>query len=574
MEVLAQFDLHVQGFARHVRRFVGKVEHFTTSSRLAQVLRSHEGAISLLMCAIFWGGSLTYAGTVTSGYHLVDDSRMVRINQDLKMSNPFVVAADTIRFDLRFRFRPIYRVYQVFSLWLFGANFIALSILLLGQAICSSWFLYLFSREMGFGSLSSLLFVALAFLGTQTEVWWRLGPQESLGIFWLALGLLFMARAASGPKTPRIQTLVAVVAFILASLTKESFIVLLPVVMLWWLMLCSHKTGCSAVGAIRRFRIPIMALGITCVVELATIFLKVGTTGIGYAGTDWQSVTLRNVLGTAKSLVMLTNPILTFSLLSAVAVLLATSIALTHGNLKQKAESHFDLLVELALVGSLVLFYTTSQAVLYAKSGFQAHYLVPGTVILSFLAIYLIAKVQQLIRPIALRFATKTFFIAAALASATTQYGVAIAAGKTFTQDGIALHQALDKADTSTARNDVIVIVADPAYDYEESRAMQTYFNILFRRDNVFIYPVLARPKETYSQFYKDVINQFSNRIGDTHIDNLADKSNIKTIFTLTRVNTDQAFRQNPPYWFDNANFVRSELGQFVLYTTAKGGSN
>ena len=229
------------------------------------------------MCAIFWGGSLTYAGTVTSGYHLIDDSTMVITNQDLKMSNPFVVAADTIRFDLRPRFRPIHRVYQVFSLWLFGTNFIALSILLLGQAVCSSWFLYLFSREIRFGSLSSLLFVALAFLGTQTEVWWRLGPQESLGIFWLALGLLFMARAVLGRKHPH-TALVAVVAFILVSLTKESFVVLLPVLMLWWLMLYSHKTGCSAVGAVRRFRISIMALGITCVVELAIIFLKVGIT--------------------------------------------------------------------------------------------------------------------------------------------------------------------------------------------------------------------------------------------------------------------------------------------------------
>ena len=38
MEVLAQFDLHVQGFARHVRGFAEKVEHFATSSRLARVL--------------------------------------------------------------------------------------------------------------------------------------------------------------------------------------------------------------------------------------------------------------------------------------------------------------------------------------------------------------------------------------------------------------------------------------------------------------------------------------------------------------------------------------------------------
>ena len=83
------------------------------------------------------------------------------------------------------------------------------------------------------------------------------------------------------------------------------------------------------------------------------------------------------MLGTAKSLVI-DAPILDVFSVVRGSRIIGDFDCPDHGNLKQKVESHFGLLVELALVGSLVFFYTSSQAVLYQSRGSKSVILFPA----------------------------------------------------------------------------------------------------------------------------------------------------------------------------------------------------
>jgi hypothetical protein len=559
--IVAQFDMHVL-------EFVTRLKQTLASLPFATLLLKKDALVSLMVFVAFWGVFLTYTGTLTSGYHLIDDWTMVHTAQNLSRSNPISVAAGCIQDDFRLRFRPTYCVHGVFSLWLLGLNFIGLSTLLMGLAILSSWLLYLFARKIGSGKIHSFLFVFLTFLGMQTAIWWRLGPQESIGMSWLALGLVFMANAIYDVSNRRkLYTLIALVSFVITSLAKESFIVLLPVLALWWLMLYWHRHKTTLVGAMRSHMVQILVLMIVCVAELAIVFSKVGINNIGYV-VDAQSLTIRSIAGTLKVLLASNNAFLTLFLGAVLTSLLIASILTSKGTIKEKFKKHLSLIAELSAVAVFVLLFTMSQAVLYAKSGIFERYLLPGALGLAFVVIYLIIKIQQLVKRQGLNFVVTTLLIVVTLISLRTQYTKAFTAAKEFTQDGTSLHQALDKLGAATQDTDVIVIVSDPAWDDEATFSTRTYLEFLFKRKNLFVYPLWSRPQASYSESFSELGNLFVSRLGNAHIDNLEDKSRIKAILTYSGMHTDDALRENPPGWFDRTKFVRNQFGTFVVYTS------
>ena len=531
--------------------------------KLASIFSRYEVIISLLVFAFLWGAFLIYSGTLTSGYHLIDDHEMLRISQDLSTSNPLIVSADWIKTDLVARFRPMYYIHRVFSIWLLSTNFPAQSVLLLGMAVVSSWLLYLFARKIGFGKITSFLFVWLTFLGAQAAIWWRLGPQESIGIMWFALGLLFMAKAVyDAPARRVVYNVIAIVSFLLASLTKESFVVLLPVVMLWWLILYCRKNGVNLLQAIRAHLVQIITLAVVCVAELAVIFLKVGTTGIGYAGTDAQSFSIHKLLATFNDLITANNPFLTIFLVDVFIVALVLSVIFTKGKAWDKVKVHLPLLGESVVALTLVTLFVVSQILLYAKSGIYERYLIPGTLALAFLVIFLIVKIQQLIRHKVLKIVVTLILVIATIFSLRVQYALARTEAKPFTQDGITINQALDKLTSGTQADDGIVIIADPAFDYEASISTGIFLEIQAKKTKVYRYPIWSEQGE-YSQFLIELGNYYISQLGEQDIA-YADLSQVKGMITF--VDTDRAFQVNAPAALSPEMFERFEYGKFVVY--------
>ncbi len=533
---------------------------------VVKFLRKYELWVSLLVFFSLWAGFLAYSHTLTSGYHLVDDHEMLSISQDLVGSNPISVSIKWITSDLNARFRPVYYIHRVFSIWLLGTNFQSLSILLLLMATVTSWLLYLFARKIKFGKITSFLFVFITLLGTQAAIWWRLGPSESIAIMWLALGLLFMAKSVfDAPKFKLRNTIIAIAAFIIASLSKEAFVILLPGIVFWWLLLYRQHSHVSWKATIKKHLPHVIGLGVVCVTELAIIFLKVGTTGIGYAGADSQSLTPRKILSTWKSLYVQNNPWLIAFLMGLFAVILIITFLQTSGTWKQKFKANLPQYKEIGYTAILVIALTLSQAVLYAKSGIVERYLIPGTLGLGFLAVYLICQIQKRFADVGWRVVITIALVIVTLFSLFNQYAAARSEAKPFASDGLVLNQAFDAIVGSTNPSDTIVIVADPAYDFEASISTQTYLSIQTGRNNTYYFPFWSQSADVYTPFQNDLGNFYVSMIGKQNMSSLQDPSQVRAVFTYK--NTDEAFQSHQPTWFKALNFQRHEFGNYVVYT-------
>ncbi len=538
---------------------------------LIKALHKHETIVALLVFAALWSAFLFSAGTVTSGYHLIDDHLVLLISRELARDNVFQVAANWVTHDLHDigRFRPVFWIQRVFSIQILGANFVSLSLLSLIMAVLTSWCLYMFARQVRFGRVSAFLFVLLIFMGNQAAIWWRLGTTEPIGIFWLSISLYFMARTIfdAGKLGPTYNVL-SVLAIIIATLSKEAFVVLLPAVVLWELILYREHHQLSWIKTIKANLGKIALLATVCLAELAIIFLKVGTNRIGYAGVDSNSLTLHKIASTVKQLFLASNPLLMGMIGAVFVVVLTNKIVYDHVlTPKQPFTSLRSLLEELFYVAVLVGAYVTPQAVLYAKSGIYERYLIPGVMGFAFLTIYLLAKTEQLITLKALRFGIDAILVIVTLLTLAADFRVARSDAKAFAAEGASLKRALDTLASNTKSNDAILIVADPALDFEASHSIRRYLTIQASKTNIYIDPIWRLNRADYSPFLTELRNLHLSQLGNLYIDHLQDKSQIKAIFTSR--GTDKAFNQLLPTWFNAQGYTRLDFGNYIVYLSS-----
>src|SRR4030095_9482555 len=138
-------------------------------------------------------------------------------------------------------------------------------------------------------------------------------------------------------------------------------------------------------------------------------------------------------------------------------VLLIVFSAVFVASLRKGAQR--QLIRELSSVALVVLLFTASQALVYSKSGIYERYLVPGTMALAFLIIFLISKVDSLLGRQRLRLAISALLVIGTHLALAMQTGCAGAAAKVYAQEGVTFNQALKEVDSSTGKDDVIVLL-------------------------------------------------------------------------------------------------------------------
>ena len=82
--------------------------------------------VSLFFVSIF--AFLYFAGTLSSGYHLIDDHAMLSLKNSLINDHFWKTAFDFIKNDLNIRFRPLFYLFYTSEVQIFGINFLSLSI--------------------------------------------------------------------------------------------------------------------------------------------------------------------------------------------------------------------------------------------------------------------------------------------------------------------------------------------------------------------------------------------------------------------------------------------------------------
>lgn len=129
------------------------------------------------------------------------------------------------------RFRPVWHLVRFAEAALFGQNTSAWHAALLVMASVTAILIYAAGRTAGMGWLAALLIpIWMLVAGQANEVWWRVGPNETSGMVFLALAVFGGVKAATSTRANRWDA-VMLAGLILAGLSKESFALTIPAIL-------------------------------------------------------------------------------------------------------------------------------------------------------------------------------------------------------------------------------------------------------------------------------------------------------------------------------------------------------
>lgn len=211
------------------------------NSKIEEMSNLQEAVLVILLSSLLVFLVTIGMGTITSGYHLVDDHEFLEwiYNMKIEGKSVFALIKEWIVKDLGWRYEPLYYTNRILSCALFGINLTGYSILKSFEIIISCIFLYYCGRLMGGKRVYSFLFAVVALTGYQSAVWWKLGPQEAQCTLLFSIGFYCMLKWLNSSCTS--WAVVSIVAFLLMCNYKESFIILMPFLMLYVLYFDLNK---------------------------------------------------------------------------------------------------------------------------------------------------------------------------------------------------------------------------------------------------------------------------------------------------------------------------------------------
>jgi len=442
-------------------------------------MTNREDKIVILSLVLLVFLFLFISNTLNSGFHFVDDHEVIKMKNDLKSSSLNTVSTNWVKEDLKnnSRFRPFYYIHRVVETRFLGSDFFLWSVYN-GILCCLALiFFYRAMRNMEFGLGESIVFLIITFIGPQSSVWWRLGPGESLGITLIGFSFYFMSKCLY-KRNFILNNLLFILFLILASLTKESFLLIIPALIIYKIWNEKIHIWSSLKESVFKNMILVIPL-IIFVMELVIIKYYVGIT---YSGLDNHFLNnISSIFSTSLHFIR------TYLNLLIVAILLL----IIRRYLKNPPIS-INLL-------SLVFFLLilAPNIVLYAKSGLVERYLLPSSLGIGFFVasiIKMIDKDQLKYRKIVL-----TLIIVSFLPYMFSSCTDAIK----FSKEGYATKKLLSAVSTNTTKGSQVLVIVDPVESYEKSVSLKTYLHYEDEID-LFGYPLVKDQKDADYQGYVD----------------------------------------------------------------------
>ena len=582
-----------------------------------QIFKRHDLAVFLFF-SLLWFLMLSYTGALTSGFHFTDDHEILAIKNQLSGQGAWDTYLGILYREIHSlgRLRLFYYLHRLIEVKAFGADLLIWSIYNGALAVFTSFSLYLFMRVAGFRTVEALLFPVLTLVGRQSAIWWCLGPAEAIGMFLLSLALLFMGLGACSQRNKILFRALSILLLFLSTLAKESFILAIPAFAFWMAWLSAEKEGLKTAEALKKNRIPILALLFIFASEILFIKYYVGPTKLAYAGFDGFGAVKFLIAGAAISLFGHA------ALISTGLVMVFIAVFARRDGIGRAKEIVKKLIPPLVLFSSIFL----PQAVLYTKSGIDYRYLQPSMLGFAFLIVYLFrftsenlalrmtmptpawagranvlwgttlflssaALVYSEIHGIEMRreapllfktllVLTPPVFLALIAASLTRlkrglfnaltsraiytalilvvialSISQALWAAHSFAFEGRKTGEWLDSIDNNTMVGDIILVVADPAFGGEHAVSMKRYLDYEKGKKDIYLYPVLTRDR--YSDFRKSLIERLnkSTFYGLYKIDDIRDKDLIKAVVLFPE--TEDKFLRGSAGWFIPASYRR-----------------
>lgn len=141
-----------------VDRFLCRVQDFY--EKLDHISKKREAVFIWALFAALVFGVVTVTGTLTSGFHLVDDWEFAQYIDWMKLDHLSLwdCLRESVSFDLTLRFRPLYYINRILMAYVFGINLTAMSVVKAAEIVVALAMLYYCARQMKCNMFYAALF--------------------------------------------------------------------------------------------------------------------------------------------------------------------------------------------------------------------------------------------------------------------------------------------------------------------------------------------------------------------------------------------------------------------------------
>jgi hypothetical protein len=521
----------------------------------------NENIIAFIVCLGFWLFVYLKSGLITAGFQLVDDHEVVRATFYLQEHNILQLFGHFLSTDFEIRFRPVYYICWLCQYLAYHDNWALWHLQVLATSVFTSFLLYLTGRNLGYNFFLSLLFVFLSLVGLHSDIWIRVGPAETLGMF-----LLSGAFYTLSLKNQSFITKTAFAALlVLASMAKESFLIVMPAMVFLYNWLEAKNQNKPFWRTVKGNLTLNAVLAAICLLEVFIIVKFIGATSTYKVANAGISAASFNISALYQAYLELIQEGWTIILLNILAVLFFGILA--HNYLIKKDKSlNGRLLQEILPVVVFFILFVVPEIILYAKSGWLYRYMNPAILglyvviigFLNFIVSYIKENFGKLLKILSFFIIGVGIFL---LLYIKTYHAVYLAehwAGKC-----VKTTSALEMIKETTAKGaNNILLIADPAKNYEQSHSLRLFIKYLTGKKLDYILPLCGttnlKPhavmlKEAYQLEFAEEISNFAKTGGDI------DKMDIVISFKNLKDETEGLFK-------DNGNFSPKDFGEIVIY--------
>ncbi|MBP3197212.1 MAG: hypothetical protein J6N21_09450 [Butyrivibrio sp.] len=184
--------------------------------------------IMLFMSLIVFGTTILF-GTLTSGWHFVDDEEFFKYQYWMQYKNMSLwdVIKAQLAIDRTTRNNSLYYPTRILTFYIFGANSFALSVVKAVQTVIAMVLLYFCGKKISDSVGISILFSLTCYVGYQSAVWWKLGPPHVEATICFGLAFLFLLKWLENTKKKAFM-LISFIFMIMMGYYHESFFMLIP----------------------------------------------------------------------------------------------------------------------------------------------------------------------------------------------------------------------------------------------------------------------------------------------------------------------------------------------------------
>lgn len=451
--------------------------------KLKQVLIIFGLAVSVI-CFFY------FTDIASNKYHFSDDHEFYRINADIQNLGFSTALKNWIFNDFNIRFRPFYYFQRVIEVYICGVDYSKLYLYNIVIAIFTIVFGFFGIRNFGFSTILSLLFLLITFLGLQLEIWWRLGPAENIGTLLFFISFYLSSLSLSSIR----NKIIFCISVILCSLSKESFTLLIP----FFIFMRLYKNN-GKDDTWRELLLRNKYLFILLIVFLVEIYVikSIGMNKIGYAGVD------DNLSNLYVGIVNILNGNIK-DLLIAIGIIFTLELIIASSNSKGECK-HFFKSNTLGIIGFLLIFIPN--VLIYAKSGMNNRYLIPTTIGLSLIIVFLLKNTFD--KRIWIFYLILIFF---GLKVPFSNMKMEIAR---YNQEGKDIALVTKAFSENINKNSKVLFVADPSTNYEPSISLYHNLSLGSGIQQIYVHPI-SLPNSFDSNFnqklHQDWFVFFQNR--------------------------------------------------------------